>query len=89
MNGRLAELIGDFQRSGARAAGDPASGFTVAELGRFAVARPERYPEYTAIASRLVADLAAAESAGEIRRAVDEHGSERLYLVRDWRRRAT
>lgn len=89
MDGRLGELIYDYQRSRGTATAASPSGFTLAELEPFALARPERYPEYTAVAGRLGVDLAAAEQAGEIRRGRDDDGRERLYLGRDWPSRDT
>jgi hypothetical protein len=82
-------LINHYQRSRGATAGAPNGGFTPAELEPFALASPELYPEYTAVASRLRDDLVAAEQAGEIRRIRDGRGAERLYLRRDWPPRAT
>ena len=84
MDARLGELITHYQRSRGASSGGATSGFTPAELEPFALASPELYPEYTAVAGRLGEDLVAAEQAGEIRRVRDSRGAERLYLRRDW-----
>jgi hypothetical protein len=66
MEGRLYELIRDYQTDRAATVGDGVRDFRVAALHRFAVAHPERYPEYIFEDGRLNRSIAQACEAGEI-----------------------
>lgn len=66
MEARLYELIRDYQADRAQALGAPILEFRADALRRFAVARPDRYPEYLFDDGRLGRAIEHARTAGEI-----------------------
>ena len=66
MEGRLYELIRDYQADRAATVGGRVVEFRAAALRHFALAHPDRYPEYIFEDGRLVRAIAQARVAGEI-----------------------
>lgn len=80
MEGRLYELIRDFQADRATSLGGKILEFRADALRRFALARPERYPEYLFDDGRLAHAIAHARAAGEILPPSSGSRDEVLYL---------
>jgi hypothetical protein len=66
MEGRLYELIRDYQTDRAATVGGRVLEFRTGALRRFALSHPERYPEYILEDGRLSRSIAQARAAGEI-----------------------
>jgi hypothetical protein len=83
MEGRLYELIRDFQADRAESLGAKILEFRADALRRFALARPDRYPEYLFDDGRLDRAIAHARAAGEILPPIAGARDELLYLCID------
>ena len=88
MEARLYELIRDYQADRATVLGGSVPEFHAEALRRFALARPDRYPEYILDDGRLAHAIAHARTAGEILPPPSSHRDEPLVLRID-RDRAT
>jgi hypothetical protein len=66
MEGRLYELIRDYQADRAVTVGGRVLEFRAGALRRFALAHPDRYPEYIFEDGRLNRSIAQARAAGDI-----------------------
>lgn len=66
MEGRLYELIRDYQRERAAISGAPLRTFRLRSIRSYAAKYPSRYPEYVADPERLLIAVQVARKAGEI-----------------------
>ena len=80
MEGRLYELIRDFQADRATSLGGNILEFRADALQGFALARPDRYPEYLFDDGRLSHAIAHARAAGEILPPISGSRDEPLFL---------
>jgi hypothetical protein len=80
VEGRLYELIRDYQAVRSAALGGPVLVCRPGALQRFALAHPDRYPEYLVGAGRLGRAIAQARGAGEILPPLTGHRDEPLVL---------
>lgn len=83
MEARLYELIRDYQTDRAATVGGRVVEFRAGALRRFALAHPDRYPEYIFEDGRLMRSIAQARVAGEILPPVTGHRNDPLVLRMD------
>ncbi len=80
MEGRLYELIRDYQADRATTVGSRVVEFRAGALLRFARAHPDRYPEYIFEDGRLGRAISRARAAGDILPPMTGHRDEQLVL---------